>query len=88
MYEISEKLKTWWEKHDDVEKCKLVKDKAMEVNSNHKKMMKASNAEFNFTGCRTGVRGGKRTSLTARSQVAIEFYHRSVDELKYMVSTL
>ena len=88
MCEISEKFKTWWRKYDDVEKCRLIKEKAMEVNGNHKKMVKASNAEFQYTGCRTGVRGGKRTTLSANSQTATEFYFRSADELKYMVASL
>ena len=88
MYEISEKFKTWWRKYDDVEKCRLIKEKAMEVNSNHKKMVKASNTEFQYSGCRTGVRGGKRTTLAANSQALIELYYRSVDELKYMVATV
>ena len=66
--EISERFKTWWNKYDDVEKCRLIKDKAIEVNSNHKRMVKASNAEFQYTGSRTGVRGGKHTTLSARAQ--------------------
>lgn len=88
MYEISEKFKTWWRKYDDVEKCRLIKEKAIEVNNNHKKMVRAFSAECNYTGYRTGVRGGKITKLYANSQTATNFYIRSAGELKYMVATL
>lgn len=85
---ISEKFKEWWVKCGDVERCRLIKDKGIEVNRNHIKMIKASNAELAYTGCRTGIRGGKKTSLAAKSQISTEIYLRSLDELKYMVSTL
>ncbi len=60
----------------------------MEVNSNHKKMLKHSAAEFDYNGSRTGIRGGRMTSLAAKSFCATKCYLNSVDELKYMVNTL
>lgn len=86
--EISDKFKDWWRKYDDVEKLRLIKDKAIEVNNNHKKMIIASNAEFQYTGCRTGIRGGKKTTLSANSQTKTEVFLKSFEEFKYMVSTL
>jgi hypothetical protein len=86
--DISESFKTWWRKYDDVEKCRLIKDKSIEVNNKHKKMIKASNAEFNYTGCRTGIRGGKKTTLSAKAQVSTRIYLDSLDELKFMVNTI
>lgn len=85
---MNDKFKNWWRKYDDVEKCRLIKDKSIEVNNNHKKMVKASDSEFNSNASRKGIRGGKRTSLIAKSQTAIETYYNSLDELKYMVSTI
>jgi hypothetical protein len=85
---ISVKYKEWFAKYDDVEKCKLIKDKAMKVNNNHKKMVNATRREMEYGFNRVGVRGGKFTSLVANSQNATQTYLRTVEELKYMVATL
>ena len=88
MEEISKRLKVWFDLHTDTEKCQLIKDKAVIVNNNRKKMEKAVDSEFNFNGDRRGVRGGKSTTLTAKAQTATEFYLDSLGELKYMVASL
>jgi hypothetical protein len=87
-YNVSEKFRLWWAKYDDVEKCRLVKDKSIELNKKHKSMVKASDSEFRHTGHRTGIRGGKLTTLSARAQNATESYLNALDELKYMIATL
>ncbi len=86
--EVSEKFKQWWRSQDDVERCRLIKDKAIEVNNNHKKRVRALDQEMAYGFNRTGPRGGRFTRLVANSQNATEAYLRSVDELQYMVSTL
>jgi len=88
MFSVSDRYKEWWRKYDDVEKCKLIKDKAMQLNKNHQKMVKASNSEMQHNGARTGLRGGKITTLQANTQRATKTYLDSLDEFKYMVATL
>lgn len=58
------------------------------VLSNLKKMKKASNAEFNYDGCRTGIRGGRRTTLSANSANAAQMYDASMDDLKLLIKLL
>ena len=85
---ISENFKTSWQKIDAVEKCKHIKDFAVNMNNTHKRMMKATQAEVDFGFNRSGVRGGKFTTLNANSQKATSSYLGLVEELKYMISYL
>jgi hypothetical protein len=45
---VSEKFKTWWLKYDDVEKCKYIKEFAVNTNNAHKKMVNATRREMEF----------------------------------------
>lgn len=85
---ISDKFKEWWRKYDDVEKLKLISKKAIELKNISLRQKKALDAELDFGLNRTGLRGGKFTSLIAKSQNLTKLYLDTYDELKYMVSTL
>lgn len=87
-YNVSEKFREWWAKYDDVEKCRLIKDKAIDLHRKHKSMVNHSDTEFRYTGSRTGIRGGKLTTLSAKAQNATESYLNALDELKYMIAAL
>ena len=49
---------------------------------------KALKSEYNYEGCRTGVRGGKRTTLSARADNSAESYVDSIKYLKMIVNEL
>lgn len=84
---IKQKFIDWWRTRDDVDKCERIKNKAIEVNNAHKKMVKASKREAEYNGSRTGIRGGTFTTITVNAQRATESYLNSLEELKYMVKT-
>ena len=50
--------------------------------SNFKSKERALKSEFNYEGCRKGVRGGKRTSLSAKASNSAEIYVKSIEFLK------
>ena len=56
--------------------------------SNFKSKEKALKAEFNYEGCRTGVRGGKRTTLSAKASNSAEMYVKSIEFLKLAVNKI
>lgn len=85
---ISDKFKDWWRKHDDVEKLKLISKKAIELKSISLRRKKALDAELDFGLNRTGLRGGKFTSLSAKSQNLTKCYLDAIEELKYMTLSL
>ena len=85
---INDKFRTWWATRDDVERCKLIKDKSIEVNRNHKSMDKANKAVLGSNSSRSGVSGGKFTTLQANLHRHTKSYLDSIEELKYMVSRL
>ena len=87
-FNVLDQFKEWYRKYDDIERCRLVKEKSIQVNNAQKSMSKAVRAEYLSPAQRTGVRGGKFTTLVVRSQKATEKYLRLLDELKYMVAVL
>lgn len=84
----ADRFSQFWSKLNEQEKCEIVAKQAKIVNQNHKKMIKAVESEFQYTGSRTGIRGGKATTLTANAQVATTMYYKSVDDLKQMTAKL
>lgn len=58
------------------------------VMSNLKSRNKASNAEFNSDSVRSGVRGGRRTSLAANSYNTARMYDSNLEELKTLIKLL
>ena len=85
---LNDRYKKWYESLDYSEKHAAIKDKAIELNKNHKKVNKASDTEFCFNGCRTGIRGGRMTTLQANTARASKAYNDSRYELEYMVTHL
>lgn len=49
---------------------------------------KSLNAEFNYKGCRAGLRGGKITSLAAKTTNDTKAYLSSLEYLKLIVKYL
>lgn len=86
--ERSSDYKLWWAAQDDVNRCSLIKDKSIEVNRLHKRMVKASDARMTYGFNRSGQRGGKFTSLAAHEERCTEAYLEAVNEFKYMTRTL
>ena len=85
---ISDRFKDWWKTQSEVEKVKLIRKRSSDLVSNQLKKQKASDAEFNFNGCRKGIRGGKITTLAARSQTNTKIYLDCIEELKFMINNL
>lgn len=85
---ISKRYMDWWQSNILADKIRIIKDKAIEVNKAHKRMLKANHREMEYGLNRTGLRGGKFTTLAANSQRITESYLDAIEELKYMVKTL
>lgn len=81
-------FKTWWATQDDVNRCLLIKNKAIEINRLHKKMVKASDGRMEYGFNRVGIRGGKFTSLAAHEERCTHDYLEAVKDFKYMTITL
>lgn len=85
---ISDKYKEWWRKYDDVEKFKLISKKAIECKNLALRREKALKAELDFGFNRTGKRGGKFTSLNAKSLNITKLFLNAEEELRFMVNHL
>lgn len=83
---VSEKYKQWWGDQPFEKKPELIKNKALELNRIHKSLRKATKAEMDFGFNRTGPRGGRFTSLNAKSERYAKSYHDCADQLKFMVA--
>lgn len=81
-------FENWFDNLNETEKCEHIKKKSMDLHRSKKAMEKALSAELNCTTVRSGVRGGKRTSLVARSMNTTDIYNSIVEELKFMVKKL
>ena len=88
MEEVSEKFKEWWRKYDDSERCRLIKEKAIEVEKLYKRMIKANEASLKYGFNRKGIRGGRFTTLEATCDKAAKVYVDTINDLKYMIATL
>ena len=72
----------------DVDKLLYARKQVNTVLSNLKSRNKASMAEFNTDSQRTGVRGGKRTTLSANSYNTARMYDANLEDLKILVKYL
>lgn len=85
---ISDKLKAWWHVQDDINRHAIIAKKQRELHAAHKRMVKASEAEMRCTVPRSGPRGGKLTTLQARTMRATESYLNLLEEFKFFVAGL
>lgn len=70
------------------EKIKLVAMAAANVRKNYTVRQKASDSAYNYNGDRTGIRGGRRTTLDAKLSTACRVYDESVEYLKTITNLL
>ena len=83
---VREKLKDWFKQQSDEERCVVIKDYALRLNSQHKKMIKTMGKEFDDNGLTSGTRrSGRSVSIMIRSQNAREDYNDTLETLKYMI---
>jgi UV DNA damage repair endonuclease len=92
-FNVSNQFKEWYRKYDDSEKCRLVKEKSIQVNNAHKRFVKALKAEQNSSSVRVAKQhsnghGGKMASLSTQTSRTAKTYQDLSDELKYMVAVL
>lgn len=73
---------------DDLEKIGVVSALARSAKSYLNKRNKASKALFEHKGCRTGIRGGKQTTLHANLQNYCELYDSTIADLKKLTSLM
>lgn len=85
---VSQKFKEWWRKYDDVERIRLIKKKMTELSQHKRRMDKANDTYLFSMSQRTGIRGGRNTTLDAASYRASKAYLDSLEELKWMVVTM
>jgi hypothetical protein len=85
---IPQKLKDYWRIADDVEKCHVIKERAIRLNRLHKSMVLANKNVDNYGINRIGKRGGKFTTLQAKSANAADQYIDALEEIKYLIQRL
>ena len=85
---LNERYKKWFRALAHSEKLVAIKDKAIAVNKSYKKLMRASDAEYSYKGSRTGIRGGKKTTLSSNTSRASQEYNELIDELRYMAKDI
>ncbi len=78
----------WWASQDDVNRCRLIKEKSIDVNRQHKRMVKAMEKRMEYGFNRSGQRGGRFTSLAAHEERCTTAYLDAVSELKYMCARI
>lgn len=76
------KLKEYTEPLSDLEKLTFLRDSVNSTIRNLKSKEKATKAEYEFGFNRVGVRGGKYTSLEAKSMNTTKAYLDGVDLIK------
>lgn len=83
-----EKLKEWFQSLDQLSKVEHIKKQSIRLHSLKKSMDKAVSAEYNYGFNRVGVRGGKFTSLNAKSCNCTRMFLDCEETLKYIVNLL
>ena len=66
----------------ELERLQLLSKMSRGLIADFKKMQKAAEAEFQYSGDRKGPRGGKRTTLSAKAQNTTESYQSAVEYFK------
>lgn len=82
------KLKEYFRGLSEYEKVNAIQKQSKVVRDSFEKKHRALLAESSFNGSRTGARGGKRTTLTARASNACKNYQDAIDILKIYVNEL
>lgn len=85
---MEERLKKYITSLTEEERLVYCRKQISSVMSNFKSKEKAVKSELEYDGCRTGVRGGKRTTLSARAVNTTQLYFSSIEELRLIVSYL
>ena len=85
---MEERIKEYMNSLSDVDKLLFLRKQVNFVLSNLKKRNKASINEFNSNSERKGVRGGKRTTLSANSYNTARMYDSSLEDLKIIIKNL
>ena len=85
---ISKQFEKYWHMISNNQKYSLIKDKGIEMNNLHKRLLKATEKELAYPPNRIGRRGGKFTSLVKNSTQASKSFYDSLEELQYMTKTL
>ena len=84
----SEKLKEWFLSLDKTTQIQHIKKTSIRLCYLKKTMDKANSAELAYGFNRIGIRGGKFTSLNAKSSNCARMYYSCEDELKIMIKLL
>ncbi|HJS00517.1 MAG TPA: hypothetical protein VJ780_06250 [Flavobacterium sp.] len=78
----------WFESQDKGSRIDSIKKFAIRLDKLKKSLDKANKAELDYGFNRVGIRGGKFTSLNAKSDNCARMYFMCEEELKYMVNKL
>lgn len=85
---IDRKFKDWFQNQSQLEKTDSIKKFAIRLHNLRKSLDKATKAELEYGFNRVGIRGGKFTSLNAKSDNCARMYMQCEDELTYMINNL
>jgi len=86
--EVDLRFKEWFGNQSKTEKIEVIKKHSIRLNSLHKSLIKANEAEHAYGFNRIGIRGGKLTSLNAKADNCARMYDGCEIELKYMIRNL
>ncbi len=85
---MENKIKKYMESLSDEDKLLYARKQVNTVLSSLKSRNKASMAEFNTASERKGVRGGRRTTLSANSYNTARIYDSNLEDLKTLIKYL
>lgn len=85
---MEERLKKYIISLTEEERLIYCRKQISNVISNFRAKEKAVKREFEYEGCRTGIRGGKRTTITAKAVNSTQMYFSSIEELKFIIKHL
>ena len=85
---MEERIKKYMSSLSDTDKLLYARKQINTVLSSLKSRDKASMAEFNTDSFRTGIRGGKRTTLSANTYNTARIYDSNLEDLKIIIRNL
>jgi len=85
---VDDRFKGWFKNQSDLEKIDIIKKYSSRLLALKKQLDKATKAELDYGFNRIGVRGGKFTTLNAKSDNCARMYVDCLEELKYMIKNI
>ena len=85
---ISHKFKDWWHTQTDIEQHAYFRKKAIELHKAYNEFLLASKKSIEYSNNRTGLRGGRFTTLIAKIENKSKIHSDLLEELNYIIKRL